>query len=95
MHTELARLREDLPHGEGLSLHIGVNSGHAIARVQGSDVRLDYNVLGDAVNLAQRLESAAPSGEIYVSEDTSGSWTSDSSSSDRSPPPEVTISLLW
>ena len=27
MHAELARLREDLPHGEGLSLHIGVNSG--------------------------------------------------------------------
>jgi len=70
MHAELERLKVDLPHGDGLSLHIGVNSGHAIARVQGSDVRLDYNVLGDAVNLAQRLESAAPSGETYVSDAT-------------------------
>jgi adenylate cyclase len=70
MHRELARVARDLPHGEMLSLHIGVNSGHAIARVQGSQVRLDYNVLGDAVNLAQRLESVAPAGETYVSEAT-------------------------
>ncbi len=70
MHRELARIAADLPHGDLLSLHIGVNSGHAIARVQGSQVRLDYNVLGDAVNLAQRLESVAPSGETYVSEST-------------------------
>jgi class 3 adenylate cyclase/tetratricopeptide (TPR) repeat protein len=70
MHAEIERLKHVLPHGEGLALHIGVNSGHAIARVQGSEVRLDYNVLGDAVNLAQRLESAAPLGETYVSEAT-------------------------
>jgi class 3 adenylate cyclase/predicted ATPase len=70
MHRELARIAQDLPHGDLLSLHIGINSGHAIARVQGSQVRLDYNVLGDAVNLAQRLESVAPSGETYVSEAT-------------------------
>lgn len=70
MHKELERLKHELPHGEILSLHIGINTGHAIARVQGSDVRLDYNVLGDAVNLAQRLESVAPSGETYVSEST-------------------------
>jgi adenylate cyclase len=70
MHSELERLKQELPHGEILSLHIGINTGHAIARVQGSEVRLDYNVLGDAVNLAQRLESVAPSGETYVSEST-------------------------
>ena len=31
---------------------------------------MDYAVLGDSVILAQRLESAAPSGEIYVGEST-------------------------
>src|SRR5256885_9418589 len=31
---------------------------------------MDYGVLGDAVILAQRLESAAPPGETYVSEST-------------------------
>jgi adenylate cyclase len=70
MHRELARLVVDLPHDAGLTLHVGVNSGHGIARVFGSEARLDYAVLGDSVILAQRLESAAPQGETYVSETT-------------------------
>jgi predicted ATPase/class 3 adenylate cyclase len=70
MHTELARAARDLPHKPNLSLHVGVNSGHGIARILGSDARMDYGVLGDAVILAQRLESAAPPGETYVSETT-------------------------
>ena len=36
----------------------------------GSQARMDYAVLGDSVILAQRLESAAPAGETYVSETT-------------------------
>ena len=53
-----------------LSLHVGVNSGHVVARVLGHQVRMDYAVVGDAVILAQRLESAASSGETYVGEST-------------------------
>jgi adenylate cyclase len=70
MHRELARVVTELPHEAELTLHVGVNSGHGIARILGSDVRMDYGVLGDAVILAQRLESAAPPGETYVSEST-------------------------
>jgi adenylate cyclase len=70
MHAELARLRTELPNAENLTLHVGVNSGHGIARIIGSEVRTDYGVLGDAVILAQRLESVTPSGETYVSEST-------------------------
>jgi adenylate cyclase len=70
MHRELARVAAELPHEPDLTLHAGVNSGHGIARVLGSEVRMDYGVLGDAVILAQRLESAAPPGETYVSEST-------------------------
>jgi adenylate cyclase len=70
MHTELARLVEDLPHEAALTLHVGINSGHGIARILGSKARMDYAVLGDSVILAQRLESAAPPGETYVSEAT-------------------------
>ena len=58
----------ELPHAAGLTLHVGINSGHGIARVLGSEARMDYAVLGDSVILAQRLESAAPSGETYVSD---------------------------
>src|SRR5919201_6581209 len=70
MHPELARLVQDLPHDAELTLHVGVNSGHGIARILGSEARMDYAVLGDSVILAQRLESAAPPGETYVSETT-------------------------
>jgi adenylate cyclase len=70
MHAELARLCRELPHGAELTLHVGVNSGHGIARILGSEARMDYAVLGDSVILAQRLESAAPPGETYVSEMT-------------------------
>jgi adenylate cyclase len=68
MHQELARLCEELPHDAELTLHCGVNSGHGIARILGSEARMDYAVLGDSVILAQRLESAAPKGETYVSD---------------------------
>src|SRR5207249_4877729 len=70
MHAELARLCADLPHEAELTLHVGVNSGHGIARILGSEARTDYAVLGDSVILAQRLESAAPPGETDVSEMT-------------------------
>jgi adenylate cyclase len=70
MHRELARLVEELPHEAELTLHVGVNSGHGIARILGSEARMDYAVLGDSVILAQRLESAAPPGETYASETT-------------------------
>ena len=73
MHRELDRLRGRLgEHGEGLTLHIGIASGRGIARMIGSKVRMDYAVLGDSVILAQRLESATPSGQTYVSESTHG-----------------------
>jgi adenylate cyclase len=71
MHRELAELVPELgPDAANLRLHIGVNSGHGIGRVLGSDVRLDYGVLGDVVVLAQRLEASAPPGETYVGETT-------------------------
>src|SRR5436189_214069 len=70
MHEELARLVDQLPHEAQLTLHIGVNSGHGIARILGSEARMDYAVRGNSVILAQRLESAAPPGETYVREMT-------------------------
>jgi class 3 adenylate cyclase len=52
-----------------LNLHIGLHSGMVIAGNVGSDLRMSYSVLGDTVNLAARLVSLAPSGEVYISED--------------------------
>ena len=70
MQRELERIRGDVPGAKDLTLHIGINTGHGIARMLRSEVRTDYAVLGDSVILAQRLESAAPSGETYVSDST-------------------------
>lgn len=46
---------------------IGVNSGTVIAGTLGGEGRLDYTVLGDAVNIAQRLQSEAAGEEILIS----------------------------
>jgi adenylate cyclase len=45
---------------------IGVNTGTVIAGTLGGAGRLDYTVLGDAVNIAQRLQSEAAGGEILA-----------------------------
>jgi class 3 adenylate cyclase len=49
---------------------IGVNTGPVIAGTVGGAGRFDYTVLGDAVNVAQRLQSEAGPGEILVSAET-------------------------
>jgi adenylate cyclase len=51
---------------------IGINSGEMISGNIGSANlrRLDYTVIGDAVNIAQRLQSAAKEGQIIINEGT-------------------------
>ena len=53
---------------------IGINTGEMISGNIGSaDLRrLDYTVIGDTVNTAQRLQSAAKPGQIIISEKTYG-----------------------
>jgi class 3 adenylate cyclase len=46
---------------------IGLNTGTVVARTLGGAGRLDYTVPGDAVNVAQRLQSEALGGEILAS----------------------------
>lgn len=53
-----------------LGLHVGLHSGMVIAGNVGTDLRMDYSVIGDTVNLAARLVELAPRGEIFLSSET-------------------------
>jgi adenylate cyclase len=74
MTVALAELNMHL-HAEGLpkiNIGIGVNTGDALVGNMGSDQRFDYSVIGDAVNLASRLESSSKTlgKTIVIGEDT-------------------------
>ena len=51
-------------------LGIGLSTGEVAAALLGSDERLEYSVVGDAVNLCQRLQQFASGGETILSEPT-------------------------
>jgi len=50
-----------------LNLTIGINSGEVVAGYIGSEAHMNYTVIGDAVNVAQRIQSIAESNQILIS----------------------------
>src|SRR5690606_36108508 len=50
------------PEAGDLSLRIGVDTGAVMARLVTGDIKTDYYILGNSVNMAQRLQSQAPPG---------------------------------
>jgi class 3 adenylate cyclase/ActR/RegA family two-component response regulator len=65
---------------EGLppfGLGLGLSTGDAAAALLGSEERLEYTLVGDTVNLAQRLQQLASAGETVVSESTLHALTVD------------------
>lgn len=53
-----------------LEIRMGVNTGYCTVGNFGSDERMDYNIIGQEVNLASRLESSAQPGQILISNET-------------------------
>jgi class 3 adenylate cyclase/ActR/RegA family two-component response regulator len=59
--------------GEGLepfALGIGLSTGEVAAALLGSEERMEYSLVGDTVNLAQRLQQLAESGQTVLSSPT-------------------------
>jgi ABC-type oligopeptide transport system substrate-binding subunit/class 3 adenylate cyclase len=55
---------------EGFNVRVGINTGLVVVGEVGSDLRVEYTAMGDAINLAARMEGAAEPGTVLISEDT-------------------------
>jgi adenylate cyclase len=69
MRAAAAEVNERFDEADLLQVGIGVTTGAAYAAIVGSDECRDYTIMGDAVNIASRLQSLATGGEILVTEE--------------------------
>jgi len=67
MQTALAR--QVTPSGEPLQMRIGIHSGPVVAGVIGTK-KFSYDLWGEIVNVASRMEASAPAGSIQVTAET-------------------------
>jgi class 3 adenylate cyclase len=72
MHAAQAAVNDEwgLSGLPAFGLGVGLSTGEVAAALLGSEERLEYTVVGDAVNLAQRLQQLGEPGQTVLSETT-------------------------
>ena len=63
------KVEKEMKQEQPWELRVGINSGKVVAGVIGTK-KFAYDVWGDAVNIASRMESAGEAWEVNISEDT-------------------------
>jgi class 3 adenylate cyclase/tetratricopeptide (TPR) repeat protein len=56
--------------GFPVQVRVGINTGLVVVGEMGSDLRVEYSALGDAINVAARMEQTADPGTVRVTEHT-------------------------
>jgi adenylate cyclase len=59
-----------VPEEDRLDVGIGINTGEPVVGNVGAEDRMEYTAIGDAVNLAKRLQESAGGGQILMSNST-------------------------
>ncbi len=66
MRREFVDMMLHRPSDERCGLKVGINTGKVLAGTLGSAAHLSYTALGDAVNVAARLQSSAHPGQVLL-----------------------------
>ncbi|UCC85812.1 MAG: GAF domain-containing protein [Anaerolineales bacterium] len=61
---------QQVPDEDKLTVGIGINTGEPVVGNVGAEDRMEYTAIGDAVNLAKRLQESARGGQILLSNPT-------------------------
>ena len=64
------RERQRADRGLDLNVRVGINTGPVVVGQVGSDLRLEYTAMGDAVNVAARMEQTAEPGTVQITAET-------------------------